>query len=306
MHISEASTVEILEPDLKDFAARYFGPPTPLVRVEFGALSHVGKVRPTNEDHFAVVRRRRAREVLLTNLPEGVVPCEAHDDAYVMVVADGIGGAAFGELASMTALRIGWELGTSAFKWHFKLTEAEQAELMENLRIYGEVIHRRLRDEAVANPRLEGMGTTITCVLTAGLDGVIAHVGDSRAYVFRGGRLRQLTRDHTLAQELVDAGELASLAEASRFMRVALTNCLGGKFPTVKVETTPLHLADGDRLLLCTDGLSDLVSEEEIIKVLHEQPASQDACRLLVEQALDRGGRDNVTVILARYERVAS
>jgi protein phosphatase len=191
-------------PNPEALGAKYFGPPAAPVGVDFGALSHPGKVRVNNEDHYAVVRRRRSREVLLTNLPAGSLPPSLQEDTYTLIVADGMGGRACGEVASMMALHIGWELTGRAFKWHFKLTEEEAAELAEMVRIYGQEIHRTLQELGQADPRLAGMGTTLTAVLTAGLDALVAHVGDSRAYLFRAGVLQQLTRDHTVAQRLVD------------------------------------------------------------------------------------------------------
>ena len=111
----EMDTVELPAVTLERLAAKYFGPPTPAVRVEFGALSHIGKVRRDNEDYYAVVRRRRSRDVLLTNLPPGFL-APVHDDAYAMTVADGVGGAAFGELASQMVFCVAWDLTSSAFK----------------------------------------------------------------------------------------------------------------------------------------------------------------------------------------------
>jgi serine/threonine protein phosphatase PrpC len=288
-------------PNPEELAAKYFGPPAAPVCVDFGALSHPGKVRANNEDHYAVVRRRRSRDVLLTNLAAGSLPPSLQEDTYTLIVADGMGGHACGEVASMMALHIAWGLTDSAFKWHFKLTQEEAAELTEMVRVYGQVIHRKLQELGRADPRLAGMGTTLTAVLTAGLDALVAHVGDSRAYLFRAGVLQQLTRDHTLAQQLVDRGVLPSVASATGFMRRVLTNCLGGTSPEVRVETYPLRLADGDRLLLCTDGLTDMLSAEEIRGILAQHPDPQQACGALVDRALEHGGKDNVTVVLARY-----
>jgi protein phosphatase len=247
------------------------------MRVGFGALSHPGRVRLNNEDHFSVVRRRRSREVLLTNLPEQVVPKAMHDDVYAMAVADGIGGAAFGELASMLALQAGWDLTTHAFKWHFQVNEDEAEELKKLLKVYGQLIHRRLQDEAAHDPRLAGMGTTISGALAIGTELFIAHVGDSRAYLFHGGSLKQLTRDHTLAQSLVDSGMLPSVSAASRRMRNMLVNCLGESRSEVEVDVQQVTLADGDQLLLCTDGLTDMVSDAEIAQVLCTRPEPDSA-----------------------------
>ena len=124
---------------------------------------------------------------------------------------------------------------------------------------------------------------------------------DSRAYLFRYGALQQLTHDHTLAQQLVDAGALPSLEMTSRRMQHMLVNCLGGDSTTVKVETHHVQLRDGDQLLLCTDGLTDMLNENQIVRVLEAQQSPDAACRALVDLALDCGGRDNVTVVVARY-----
>lgn len=299
----EQDTVDetVLLNSLDELAGKYFGPPATALRVEVGAMSHPGKVRPSNEDHFSVVRRQRSREVLLTNLPSDVLPRSRNDEVYAMAVADGIGGAAFGEMASMLALRTSWDLTTRAFKWHFLVNESEAEELKELLKLYGQLIHRKLQAEADANPRRSGMGTTLTGALSIGTEAFIAHVGDSRAYLFHDGTLQQLTRDHTLAQQLVDSGAIPSVEAASRRMQNMLVNCLGGSRSEVEIDVHQIQLADDDRLLLCTDGLTDMVSDDEIAQTLKRRPDPQDACQTLVEQALNHGGRDNITVILARY-----
>jgi serine/threonine protein phosphatase PrpC len=301
----EVDTVKLARPSLDELVAKYFGPPTPLVCVDFGALSHPGKVRPNNEDHYAVVRRRRSRDLLLSNLPEGFLPT-AQDEAYTLTVADGVGGAAFGEVASRMVFSVAWHLTGSAFKWSFQLTEKELAELSEVLWVYAQLIHRQLHEQGATDPRLAGMATTATSVISAGFDALVGHVGDSRAYLFRSGELKRLTRDHTLAQQLVDEGVLRSLADATSSLRAVLTNCLGGDYNQVQVETYPLRLADGDRLLLCTDGLTDMVSEQEIAQALADHADPQESCRVLVDLALDHGGKDNITIVLARYTAAAS
>jgi protein phosphatase len=163
-------------------------------------------------------------------------------------------------------------------------------------------MHRTLREHAQTDPRYAGMATTITGAVTIGDEAFIAHVGDSRAYLARGGRLERLTRDHTMAQALVDSGDLPSLGEAPGFMRRLLVNCLGGRSrDDVEVDVRRVHLTDGDRLLLCTDGLTDMVGEADIARALVAHPEPQEACRALVDLALEGGGRDNVTVVLARF-----
>jgi serine/threonine protein phosphatase PrpC len=297
--VNDDSTAEYIP--AMDLASRFFLLSPPPVQVEFGAMSHPGKVRPGNEDHYSIVRLRRSLSVLTTNLPEGQLAPQVDEDAYAMIVADGMGGAAGGAQASMQAIRVGVELMLHDIKWTMKLNEREERELVEKLGVYFRHMDRVLIEFARSEPKLAGMGTTLTAACTAGLAAFIVHAGDSRAYLLRGGTLRRLTRDHTLAQDLVDSGRAAPDSAQARRVGHVLTNYLGGPGGGGAAEVYQLGLADGDRLLLCTDGLTDLVSDDEIgrILVLHREPGS--ACRALVDLALERGGRDNVTAVLGCY-----
>jgi serine/threonine protein phosphatase PrpC len=291
----EADTVELRAVD--DPLARHFGPSPPPVRVTFGALSHPGLVRDNNEDHYLVVERRRSRSVLLTNLPEGYLR-PADDTAYVMAVADGMGGMAFGELASMLALRSAWEQAPGAIKWTWIINDREVEDLKERVEIVFRRMDESLRQEALADPTRAGMGTTLTGVYTVGPEAFVAHVGDSRAYLYHDNRLTQLTRDDTLAQEYLDLG----LPVICNSWHHKLTNCLGGPSGIqVSVEFHHLRLGEGDRILLCTDGLTDMVPDEEIAEILARPTHPQEAARALVDAALTSGGRDNVTVVVAHY-----
>jgi protein phosphatase len=283
-------------PVVEDVLGKHFGPSPPPVSVQFGAVSHPGLVRENNEDHYMVVERRRTRTVRLTNLPEGVLR-PAEDVAYVLAVADGMGGAAFGELASLLALRSGWEQSPGAIKWAWVINDREINDLKEQVELLFRRMDQALRERAKVQPEAAGMGTTLTGAYTVGPEAFIGHVGDSRAYLYRDGRLAQLTRDHTLAQQMLDAG----LEDPPRSWRHVLTNCLGGSEHTLEVEFHHFRLADGDRLLLCTDGLSDMVPNPEIAGTLGRHPHPQEAVQALVDRALERGGRDNVTVVLAQY-----
>jgi protein phosphatase len=296
--MSESQEVDTAEfQTVDDPLSRHFGPSPPQVRVAFGALSHPGLVRENNEDHYLVVERRRSRSVLLTNLPEGYLR-PADDTAYVMAVADGMGGAAFGELASMIALRSGWEQSPGTIKWTWIINDREVEDLRERLEIVFRRMDEALRLEALIEPASAGMGTTLTGVYTVGPEAFVAHVGDSRAYLYQDGRLTQLTRDDTLAQEYLDLG----LPVICRSWHHKLTNCLGGPPGNpVSVEFHHLRLSEGDRLLLCSDGLTDMVPDEEISAILARAAHPQEAARALVDAALTSGGRDNVTVVVAHY-----
>ena len=288
------------EPSLDELAAKYFGVETVPVRVEFGALSHCGLVRTNNEDHYSVVRRYRSREVLLTNMPP-----ESHsirkDEAYALAVADGVGGAAFGELASMLALRTGCELTGQAFNWNFQLSEPEIADLEEKMNVCMQLIHRRIKNEGQANAGYRGMGTTLTGAMTVGWDAFITHVGDSRAYLFRRGTLHRLTKDQTLAELMASLGLIATVDEAAQRFKNTLVSCLGGDFDKVDVQTTHVVMEDGDQLLLCSDGLTDMVSDADIASILAHPSATQARCQELIDAALNGGGKDNVTVVLGKY-----
>jgi serine/threonine protein phosphatase PrpC len=281
--------------------SKHFAPSPLPVEIEFGALSHPGKVRKNNEDHYLVTRRSRSRQVLMSNLPEGYLPVAADDDAYVIVVADGLGGQAFGELASKLAIRTAWDLSLSEIKWTLKVSEREVEELKEKAELYFQLIDRALIQEGQVKPQAAGMGTTLTFAYTIGSNAFVFHVGDSRAYLFRGDRLERLTSDHTMAQQLVDAGVLTPESVATSSFRNMLTNCVGCSKEGVKVEMRHIKVEDGDALLICSDGLTDMVDESEMSKTLSAHSVPQDVCQALLDKALDHGGRDNVTIVLARY-----
>ncbi len=279
-------------------AQRFFGPRPQRVNVQFGAVSDVGKKRAKNEDHYAVVRRSRSRTVLATNVPAETLPA-TEEEAYVLVVADGIGGEAFGELASMLALQTAWDLAERETCWTLNMDEKQAEGLADKFDAYAQLIHRQLLDHVYRSPKTAGMGTTLTVAYTVGRVAFIGHIGDTRAYAFRDGALHSLTRDHTLAQELVDAG--MEPREASKFGHV-LTNFLGGRNSRVVTETHQFTLQDGDCLLLCSDGLTAHVEDTEIAEEIGREADPQKVCQSLLDLALGRGGKDNITVVMGSYE----
>jgi protein phosphatase len=283
----------------EDLVARFYeDAPRTAVRADFGALSHRGLVREENEDHYIVVRRRRQRDVLLSNLPVEQFN-QPEQEAYSLAVADGLGGAAFGRLASFLALRVAWDLGSNEIKWALKMNPCESDELKLKAAIFFGLLDKALHSAAGEQTQFFGMCTTLTVCYTTGPELFVLHAGDSRAYLYRSGDLRRLTRDHTLAQEMIDAGFADPQSYEEMSERHILRNCLGTG--SVMVDVEHHRLTDGDRLLLCTDGLTDMVSEGEIAALLDAHPRPEDACRALVDRALDCGGFDNITVVLASY-----
>jgi protein phosphatase len=145
------------------------------------------------------------------------------------------------------------------------------------------------------------MGTTLTLAVSLAADLFVVHVGDSRAYLFRGGQLRQLTRDQTVVQSLLDAGVLTHQEAATHHMRHILTQALGQHAGKLRIEVQRLKLENGDCLLLCTDGLTEMINDPQIAAVLTETRKAEEHCRALLDQALEAGGKDNITVVVARY-----
>ena len=271
------------------------------VQVDVSGLSDRGTVRATNEDHFIVTRIGRFLETVLTSLPSAEVPERAEEVGYVMIVADGMGGHAGGELASRMAVSGLMKLVLAMPAWIFRLDDTVATDASERSRWRFERLHSLLLEQGKHHPDLRGMGTTLTAARNLGRDLQIVHVGDSRAYLLRKGRLHRLTRDHTYVQLLVDSGQLSQEEAASCGARHVLVNALGGVNEDVEVDVDQLELANGDRLLLCSDGLTDLVNDDAICRVLVECADSAAACRNLVDLALAAGGRDNVTVVVSSY-----
>jgi protein phosphatase len=274
------------------------------VQVEFAALSHPGKVRSNNEDHFLVTRFGRFFERLQTNLPEGEIPARSAEVGYAMFIADGMGGHSAGEIASKLAISTFVGLVLNVPDWILRLDEESyEQEIRERAtERYGQV-KEVMSDRAEADPALRDFGTTMTMALSLGQSLFIAHIGDSRAYLFRQRMLCQMTRDHTLAQALADAGHITHEEIASHRLRHVLLKSLGPQCEKAQPDVLqPVTLADGDCLLLCTDGLTDMISDEKITEILGKGEAADKLCQELVEQALEAGGKDNVTVVVARYQ----
>lgn len=277
------------------FADKFFAPPQQQLRYRFGAQSHAGKVRENNEDHFVVVERLRSSKLLLTNLDRRADTL-GEEITYAAVVADGMGGERFGEFASRLALETMFDLAEKATSWVMKFTDFEAQQIRQRVKAYVQGIQSALQEYTRADPSLAGMGTTWTSALCLGPDVLVVHLGDSRAYTLRQEELRQITHDETVAQAFIDAGKEP---QTVRQFRHLLLNNFGGDKSTVSAQIHHLRLTEGDRLLLCTDGLTDMLTDDEISQILQTVEDSQQAADTLVERAIDAGGKDNVTVVVA-------
>jgi PPM family protein phosphatase len=272
-----------------------------LVRVDVSGSSHTGKVRARNEDHFLVMRIGRYLETVVTSLPAEEINARTDEGGYAMILADGMGGHAGGEQASRMAITGLVKLALARPDWIFRLDEAVAADVKQRSKKRVQALHTLLLNHGEQDRDLHGMGTTLTIVRNMGRQLHIVHVGDSRAYLLRNGRLHHLTRDHTYLQLLIDSGQLSKEEAATFPGRHVLVNALGGFNEDVQVDVDQLELSSGDRILMCSDGLTDMVDDDAIRAVLVEGHASQEACKRLIDLALERGGKDNVTVVVATY-----
>lgn len=269
--------------------------------VDFGAVSDRGKKRRKNEDSFLICSFGRSLRTLLTNLP-GEMPTVHSEIGYAMLVADGMGGAVAGEVASRTAISTLIEMVLQTPDWILRLDDQTADEVLRRMEQRFRKLSVALTELANINPNLSGMGTTLTLAASLGPSLVIAHVGDSRAYLFTHGQLVHLTKDQTMAQTLADLGVIGLDDLSKHHARHVLTSAITSNGQRAEVELHHFRLADGDRLLLCTDGLTEMVSDKEIIEVLKRDESATESCHALVDLALEAGGKDNVTVMLADYQ----
>jgi protein phosphatase len=297
---NSADTVEI---PAQTSSPRPIGPDTGSARaqVDLAARSHLGLVRRANEDHYLVMRFSRTLETVLTSLPADQVPARSDEVGYGLLVADGVGGSAAGETASRVAISTIVSLVLHTPDWIMSDESADIEAIIGRFADRFRHVHAALRDQGSADPALEGMGTTMTLACTLGASLVVGHVGDSRVYLFHDGRLHQLTRDHTYVQALMDLGKISPAEAARHPLRHVLTRSLGGGQSGAEGDFQRAWLADGDQLLLCTDGLTNMVNDAAIRSILAGDGSADDACQALVDAALENGGKDNVTVALARY-----
>jgi protein phosphatase len=209
---------------------------------------------------------------------------------YLQLVADGVGGAAAGEVASATA----------AYVTCASTMGSRDEDLLDVLARAVRLAQEQLSAGVDADPARAGMGTTLTAVLTDGSAVALAHLGDSRAYLLRDGALTQLSRDQTLVQMLVDEGEISPEQARTHPQKNVVLQALDGAHPA-EPDLCLLDLRPGDRLLVCSDGLTDMVDDAALARglALEDLDAASDA---LVEAALDAGGRDNVTVLVSEVE----
>jgi protein phosphatase len=206
----------------------------------------------------------------------------------LLVLADGMGGHAAGEVASSVAVAMLASLDD----------DSPGSDILDRLSSAVQDANNHLRDMVVGDPDLEGMGTTLTALLRAGSRFGLVHIGDSRCYLLRGGELQQITKDHTFVQTLVDDGRITAEEASHHPQRNVIVRALDGR-EDVELDLSIREAKAGDRFLLCSDGLSDVLSEQTLRDTLADAGSPDDAAEALVELALRGGGPDNITAIVA-------
>ena len=254
----------------------------------------VGRTREHNEDAFAVADLSTDNSSLLPEVRRHVLGPKG----TLFMVADGMGGAAAGEIASAMAVEV--VLAEMREKW-IASDATDSEEFVRAIRRATVAANQQIHNFASSHSEYRGMGTTAT---VAGLLGdvlYVAQVGDSRAYLVRDGVARQITKDQSLMQKLIEAGELTEDEAAQSERRNIILQALGPE-PVVKIDLTHQKVRRGDVLVLCSDGLSGQVKKEEIARIVSDETDLVTACKLLIDRANENGGPDNITVIAARFD----
>jgi protein phosphatase len=272
----------------------------PLVAKAFG-VSDQGKVRAGNEDQFLIAELSKAMRIWQTSLPEPKLK-HGEERAHLFLVADGMGGHNAGEQASALAVLAIEQFTLNTFKWFFEADGAGAQSVLTQFQTALKQADAQIVEESTANPALSGMGTTLTMAFHLGAQLCLVHVGDSRAYLYRSGELHQLTEDHTVTAGLVKAGELRPDQVAGHRFRHVITNVVGGHELGVRVEARAFEVEAGDRLVLCSDGLTEEVTNEVIAAVLTAQAEPEAAATTLLAKANDGAARDNITVVVVRFD----
>ena len=278
-----------------------FAPPAALVKAEIAARSHRGRMHKENDDHYLVVRLGRYEETLFTSLISLDVPQRFDEFAYAAVVADGIGGDGAGALAARLAITTLAQLELRFGQWNMRIDPETSAEILERSKWFYDRAHDAVLRWYRAHEEVGRMATALTGVYSAGSDLFVAHVGHSRCYLFRNGQLTQLTRDQTVRARLVSTPQPTPVDRALEDAQHVLTNAIGMGAAGVNVMVEHFRLADDDSVLLCTNGLTDMMSDSDIANTLASRRTAEEQCDLLVDAAVAADATDNLTVVLLNY-----
>ncbi|MEO8200661.1 MAG: protein phosphatase 2C domain-containing protein [Gemmatimonadota bacterium] len=267
-------------------------------QIDVFGLTHPGKVRTENQDQFLIASLHKTMMVHYSSMPPDLLGRLTSDSrGFVFLVADGVGGGPSGKLASGTALQAIVDYVIHTMDLYIQLDEKSEAAFLDQLRRSVERSHEKIQTEGGLTDS-KGMATTLTMVVVRWPKAYLLHVGDSRCYRLRNRHLDVMTKDQTMAQVLLDAGALTEDTAEQSGLKHVLWSALGGREASPDVLTEDIEW--DDVMLLCSDGLTKHVSNEEIAEHLGTKSSSEEIARSLVELTLQRGASDNVTVVVSR------
>jgi serine/threonine protein phosphatase PrpC len=267
--------------------------------IDVYGLTDVGKVRSENQDHFLIAAMKKQMVVHSTSLPNtDHLMAEPERLAFLMMVADGVGGGSKGGEASRIALEAVTHYVTSSMHCFYAAGSKDDTEFYEALQDVAYQSHAEVRRWGEQDPEHRGMATTLTLYLGVWPRAYLLQVGDSRCYVLRNEKLTQITRDQTMAEELVDLGVITRATAAFNRLTHTLSSSIGGR-QTAPVVTR-LDMRWGNVVLLCSDGLTKHISDAQIRDRLSSMTSAKQVCEDLLKEALEGGGTDNITIIVGR------
>lgn len=269
--------------------------------IDVFGMTHRGRVRPDNQDQFLIASLHKLLRVHQSSLPpEDITTLISESRGYILLVADGVGGRPDGQAASGTVVKTIAHHVTHVMDLYRRLDSNNEALFVEELEKSVLKSHEILVEEGKKEYAGRGGATTLTMVAALWPVAYVIQVGDSRCYRLRDGRLERMTKDQTLAQALLDKGALTQTEAHRSPLRGVLASALGGRDATPSIHATDCRWEDV--VLLCTDGLTRYVTDPELEAELRAVSTSQESCRRLLQLALDRGGEDNVTVVIGRLK----
>jgi protein phosphatase len=266
--------------------------------IDVYGLTHRGLVRPSNQDHFLIGGLRQRLNVLQSSLPDlGELPIMDDRLAFLMMVADGVGGGKKGEAASQLALEEVSQYITQSVRCYYS-ADTGDTDFTQALETCAIACHNAVQTRGAADPDTTGMATTLTLWIGVWPWCYLLQVGDSRYYQYRQGNLIQVSRDQTMAQDLLDSGVFAKAVTANSPLSNILTSSIGGPQTAPMVKRLPNSWSTTH--MLCSDGLTKHVSDERIAERLGAWKSAKQVCEDLLQDALDGGGTDNITITLGR------
>ena len=270
--------------------------------LEVYGLTHVGKVRKVNQDHFMICSLHKHMQVHHTSLPDmAQLPLTSERLAILGIVADGVGGGTGGEAAARRTIEVVAEYVSQTMDCFYTADLTNQQAFVDALEDAAMRCHEDVVRNAAEDPDQRRMATTLTLLISVWPQVYLLQVGDSRCYLFRDGRLTQLTRDQTMAEELIDSGVLTRTGAHDTKWAHVLSSAIGGK-QTAPVVTS-YESQWNNVVLLCSDGLTKHVSDDQIAERIRTMTSAKQVCEDLLQDALDDGGSDNITVLVGRAVR---